>query len=159
MAEKTVSTEIYGLDFRLSGRELELLRFSEQIISPVALCETDAERLRLELAKAQLWEWNQFAEMRRKAQRRYSRYFRSWLLMAAAAVAAHTGYPSYWLSVLAASASCALWWRATFTENRATRAAQDEKENFFPDWSYLRRRFDENPMAAVVGPCPPRNVG
>jgi len=159
MSERTLITEIYSLDLRLSGCELELLRFGKQVIPAISLSQADAEELRLELAKAQLWEWNQFAEIKQKADKRYSRYFRSWLLMAGAAVAARTGYPSCWLALLAASASFLLWWWANLRENQGTRAAQEERENYLPDWTYLRRRFDEDPMVAVSGPYPPRGVG
>ena len=159
MSGKTVSTEIFGFDLRLEGCELELLSFGERIIPSITLTHAEAEKLSLELAKVQLWEWNQLAEVRRKAEKRYARYFRSWLVMALAVVAAHTGYPSYWLSLLAATASCVMWRWTRFQEDRGTRSAQEERSNFFPDWTYIRRRFDESPMMAVAGPYPPRGVG
>jgi hypothetical protein len=159
MSGRTVSTEIHGFDLRLEGCELSFLRSGEKIIPSIMLGEAQAERLRLELAKAELWEWNQFADVRRKAEKRYGRYFRSWLLMALAAVAARGGYPSYWVSILTALMSCSVWRWARFREDQGTRVAQDERENFFPDWTYFRRRFDESPMTAVVGPYPPRGVG
>jgi hypothetical protein len=159
MPERALGTEIYGLDLRLSGCELELLRFGERVIPAITLRQAEADRLGLELAMAHLWEWNQFVEIKRRAERRYTRYFRSWILMALAAVAAHTGYPGYWLSLLIALASCVLWRWTKFREDQGIRAAQEERDNFFPDWTYLRRRFDEDPMVAVGGPYPPPGIG
>jgi hypothetical protein len=154
-----ISTEIHGLDLCLQKSDLNLLRLGENIIPPITLGEAEAERLRLELAKVRLWEWNQFAEARWKAEKRYARYFRSWLVMGLAALAAHTGYPSYWVALLIALISAIMWRWARFQEDQGTRAAQEERGTFFPDWTYFRRRFDEAPMVAVAGPDPPRGVG
>lgn len=54
----TVSTEIYGFDLQLEGCHLKFLRYGNAIVPPITLGEVEAEKLRLELAKAQLWEWN-----------------------------------------------------------------------------------------------------
>jgi hypothetical protein len=154
-----ISTEIYGLNLCLQGADLKILKLGENIIPPIALGQHEAETLRLELAKVQLWEWNQFADVKRKAERRHVRYFRSWLVMALSALAAHGGFPSYWLALLVALISAGMWHWAKLREDRGTRAAQEERATFFPDWTYFRRRFDESPMIAVAGPFPPPGVG
>jgi hypothetical protein len=158
-SERAISTEIHGLDLCLQGCELKLVRLGENVIAPIALDQAEAERLRLELAKVQLWEWNQFAEVRRKAEKRYARYFRSWLVMGLAVLSAYSAYPRYWMALLIALISALMWRWVRFREDQGTRAAQEERGTFFPDWTYFRRRFDESPMVAVVGPYPPRGVG
>ncbi len=63
------------------------------MIVPVSLSPEEVDRLRLEMAKAQLWEWNQLEEVKSRAVMRYRRYLGSWLVMCLAAFSAYVSYP------------------------------------------------------------------
>jgi hypothetical protein len=89
-----VRTEVRGLELRLDGLDLALSADGSDLIAPIPLNAEAAERLRLEMAKAQLWEWNQIEELRSRAELRYRRYLGSWLVMCLAAFSAYLGYPS-----------------------------------------------------------------
>ena len=90
-----VRTEVRGLDLSLSGSTLALTADGRPVISLIVLDSADAERLRLEMAKTQLPEWNQLEELKARAERRYRSYLGSWLVLCFAAFAAYIGYPSY----------------------------------------------------------------
>lgn len=136
-------TEIRGLELRLDGLDLVLSADGSDLIAPIPLNAAEAERLRIEMAKAQLWEWNQFEELRSRAELRYRRYLGSWLVMCLAAFSAYLGYPSYVLCVVFALLSIFLWWRAGFAEQQAERDAKAERNKFRPDWDYFRQRMEE----------------
>jgi hypothetical protein len=138
-----VRTEIHGLELRLDGVSLVLTSDGEDVIAPLAITSEEADRLRLELAKAQLTEWNQFEELKSRAELRYRRYLGSWLTMCLAAFSAYLGYPSYVLCVFFAALSIFLWWRAGFEENKAGQDAQAARNKFRRDWSYFRERLEE----------------
>ena len=97
MDNAAVRTEILGFQLALDGCQLMLSSAGNEFITPVSLSADDAERLRLEMAKAQLWEWNQLETAKRRAELRYRRYFGSWLVMCLAAFSAYLGYPSFYL--------------------------------------------------------------
>jgi len=90
-----IRTEIRGFDIQLEGSNLVLSSDGSDLIAPIRLSTEDAERLRLEMAKSQLWEWNRLEELRSRAVLRYRRYLASWLVMCVAAFSAYIGYPSY----------------------------------------------------------------
>ena len=69
-----IRTEVRGLDVCLDETTLLLSRSGEYLTAPIALTAADAERLAMEMAKAQLWEWNQIEELKRKAEKRYKNY-------------------------------------------------------------------------------------
>jgi hypothetical protein len=138
-----VRTEILGLQLALDGCQLVLSSDSSEFITPVSLSADDAERLRLEMAKAQLWEWNQLEAAKQRAELRYRRYFGSWLVMCLAAFSAYLGYPSFYLCLFFAALSIFLWWRAGYEEQQADRAAQSTRNEFQPNWNYLRSRLEE----------------
>jgi len=138
-----VRTEVRGLELRLDGLDLVLSADGSDLIASIPLSAADADRLRLEMAKAQLWEWNQLEEPRSRAELRYRRYLGSWLVMCLAAFSAYLGYPSYALCVVFALLSIFLWWRAGHEEQRAERDAKAERNKFRPDWDYLRQRMEE----------------
>ncbi|MGA2904574.1 MAG: hypothetical protein ABSD98_12125 [Candidatus Korobacteraceae bacterium] len=138
-----IRTEIRGLQLRLDGLELVLSADGSDLIAPTALNPTDRERLRIEMTKAQLPEWNQLEDLQSRAELRYRRYFGSWLVMCLAAFSAYLGYPSYYLCVVFALLAIFLWWRAGFEEQQAERDAQAERNKFRPDWDYLRQRMEE----------------
>ncbi len=139
-----IRTEVRGLELRLDGTELVLSADSGDLVAPIPLNADDAERLRLEMAKAQLWEWNQIEDLRSRAELRYRRYLGSWLVMCLAAFSAYLGYPSYALCVVFALLSIFLWWRAGSAEKQAEREAKAERNKFRPDWDYFRQRMEES---------------
>jgi hypothetical protein len=72
-----IRTEVYGLELHLSAARLVLAAGAESLTAPIVLGSDDAERLRLEMAKAQLWEWNQIEYLKTKAEKRYRHYLGS----------------------------------------------------------------------------------
>ncbi|MGB9253484.1 MAG: hypothetical protein WCC25_01490 [Candidatus Korobacteraceae bacterium] len=143
MDNAAVRTEILGFQLALDGCQLMLSSAGNEFITPVSLSAEDAERLRLEMAKAQLWEWNQLETAKRRAELRYRRYFGSWLVMCLAAFSAYLGYPSFYLCLFFAALSIFLWWRAGYEEQQADRTAQSTRNEFQPNWDYLRSRLEE----------------
>jgi hypothetical protein len=139
----TLRTEVRGFELRLDGAELILSADGGDVIAPIPLNVDAAERLRLEMAKAELWEWNQLEGLRARAELRYRRYLGSWLVMCLAAFSAYLGYPSYALCVVFALLSIFLWWRAGSAEQQAEREAKAERNKFRPDWDYFRQRMEE----------------
>jgi hypothetical protein len=150
-----IRTEVRGLDLCLDETTLLLSRSGEYLIAPIRLSPADAEQLAMEMAKAQLWEWNQIDELRRKAEKRYKNYLGSWLVMCVAAFSAYVGFPGYYLPVFLLLLSILLWWRASFVERKDELAAREERKQFIPDWSYIRQRLDEVPGPdAEASPMP-----
>jgi hypothetical protein len=147
LADPTIYTEILGFQLDLDGCNLELLSQGGPLSSPIALAPEDAERLRLEMAKAQLWEWNQFESQRARAELRYRRYFGSWLVMCVAAFSAYVGYPDFYLPIFFLLISVFLWWRTGHEEQRAEREAQAQRNSFRPEWEYVRHRLEEDARA------------
>jgi hypothetical protein len=143
----TVRSEILGFQLEIVGSNLELSSQGGRVISPVPLSSEDAERLRLEMAKAQLWEWNQFESQRARAELRYRRYLGSWLVMCLAAFSAYIGYPDFYLPIFFLLISVFLWWRAGYEEQRAEREAQTRRNDFRPEWEYIRQRLEEDASA------------
>ena len=143
----TLRTEVRGLELRLDGLDLALSADGSDLTAPIPLNAEAADRLRIEMAKAQLWEWNQLEERRSRAELRYRRYLGSWLVMCVAAFSAYLGYPSYALCVVFALLSIFLWWRAGFVEQQAERDAKAERNKFRPDWDYFRQRLEETEVA------------
>jgi len=138
-----VRTEVHGLDLRLDGVQLSVATGEHDLIAPVLMGADDADRLRLEMAKAQLWEWNQFDQAKLRAELRYRRYLGSWLVMCLAAFSVYVGFPDYYLPIFFALVSLFLWWRAGYEEQRAEREAQNERNAFRPEWDYIRQRLEE----------------
>jgi len=74
-----VRTEVRGLELRLDGLDLALSADGSDLTAPIPLNAEAADRLRIEMAKAQLWEWNQidhfeeygFSEEARNAMYRF----------------------------------------------------------------------------------------
>jgi len=143
-----IRTEVRGLDLRLDGTDLSLTQSLDNLIAPIALSAEQTDRLRIEMAKAQLWEWNQLEELKSRAELRYRRYLGSWLVMCLAAFSAYLGYPSYYLCLCFALLSIFLWWRAGFMEQQSDREAQSERNKFRADWNYLRQRLEETEVNA-----------
>jgi hypothetical protein len=143
MSSSTIRTEIQGLNISLEGTLLSISSAGDDLLAPIALDADDADRLRIEMVKAQLWEWNQLEEVRSRAELRYRRYLGAWLVMCLAAFSAYLGYPSFYLCLFFAALSIFLWWRAGFAEQQADREAQAERNKFQTDWSYLRSRLEE----------------
>jgi len=140
----TIRTEILGLDLSLDDdASLAIVLSGEQAIAPVPLSPDDAERLRLEMSKAQLWEWNQLEGVKARAELRYRRYFGSWLVLCLAAFSAYVGYPGYIMPMVFILLSIFLWWRAGYEEQRAEREAQAQRNEFRADWKYIRERLEE----------------
>ena len=140
----TLRSEVYGLDVCLGSSVLALTREGEPVIAPIVLSSSDAERLRIEMAKAQLWEWNRIEELKARAERRYKHYLGSWLVLCLAAFSAYLGYPGYYLPLVLSGLSIFIWWRAGYLEQKADRAAQVERSRFTPDWSYFEQRAEES---------------
>ena len=143
MDNESIATEIHGLELTLDGEELLLSSNGSRLISPCSLSAEDADRLRMELAKAQLWERNRMDELRGRAELRYRRCLGSWLVMCLAAFSAYVGYPGYVLPVFFLLLSGLLWWRAGYEEQRAEREPQAQRSAFRPEWEYIRERLEE----------------
>jgi len=139
-----VQTEILELQLALDGDRLVLSSANRPLIAPVPLSPDDADRLRREMAKAQLWEWNQLQQLKSRAELRYRRYLGSWLVLCVAAFSAYVGYPGYVLPIVFSLLSVFLWWRAGYEEQRAEREAQAQRNTFQPDWEYIRQRLEED---------------
>lgn len=138
-----VRTEVRGLEVRLEGQQLVLSQDGNDLIAPIPLNPAQADRLRIEMLKAQLPEWNQLEAAKQRAELRYRRYLGSWLVMCLAAFSAYLGYPSYYLCLFFAGLAIFLWWRAGYEEQQADRAAQSKRNEFQPDWDYLRARLED----------------
>ena len=156
MSEKgsVIRTEVHGLDLRMDQTALLLSRSGEYLTAPIALSPADAERLAMEMAKAQLWEWNQIDELKRKSEKRSKNYLASWLVMCLAAFSAYVGFPGYYLPAFLLLISILLWWRASFVERQDEQAAREARAQFIPDWSYIRQRLEE-PNTIVIGNSSP----
>jgi len=141
-----IRTEVYGLELYLADSQLVLASDGQDVTAPTPLSSDDAERLRMEMAKAQLWEWNLLQELQSQAEKRYRHYLGSWLVLCLAAFSAYVGYPSYYLPVFLSALSIFIWWRAGYEEQKADRAAQAERSRFTPDWRYFQQRADELSM-------------
>ncbi len=139
-----IRTEVRGFEIQLEGSNLVLSSDGNDLIAPIRLTTEEAERLRLEMTKAQLWEWNQLEELKARAVLRYRRYLASWLVLCLAAFSAYIGYPSYYLCVFLCLLAIFLWWRAAYVERQADREAAAERRAFVPDWNYLRQRLEES---------------
>ncbi len=143
MDNESIATEIHGLELTLDGQELLLSSNGSRLISPCPLSAEDVDRLRVEFAKAQLWEWNRLEELKSRSELRYRRYLGSWLVMCLAAFSAYVGYPGYVLPVFFLLLSGLLWWRAGYEEQRTEREAQSQRAAFRPEWEYIRERLEE----------------
>jgi hypothetical protein len=144
MSSTTIRTEIRGLDLTLDEISLSISRGGEDVVAPITLGPQEVERLRLEMAKSLLPEWNQLEEMKAQARMRYRRYLGAWLVMCAAAFSAYVSYPEYFLCVFLLVLSIFLWWRAGYMERQAEREAQSTRNAFRPEWSYLQERLQES---------------
>jgi len=147
MAESAIAirTEVYGLDVCLGSSVLALTREGEPVIAPIVLSSADAEKLRLEMAKTQLWEWNLLEELKARSERRYKHYLGSWLVLCLAAFSAYIGYPGYYLPLFLTLLSIFVWWRSGYEERKADRATREERKRFVADWSYFQQRAEEAP--------------
>jgi len=145
MSEGTIGirTEVYGLELRLDVAQVVLASGDTSLTAPIVLSKDDAERLRIEMAKAQLWEWNQLEEAKAKAEKRYRHCLGSWLVLCLAAFSAYVGYPNYYLPLFLTALSIFIWWRGGYLEQKADRAAQAERSRFVADWSYFQQRTEE----------------
>ena len=144
MSSTTIRTEIRGLDLSLDEISLSISSSGQDLVAPIALSPEEVDRLRLEMAKAHLPEWNQLEEMKTQATTPYRRYLGSWLVMCAAAFSAYVSYPSYYLCVFLLLLSIFLWWRAGYMEQQAEREAQSTRNAFRADWTYLQERLLES---------------
>ena len=149
MSSITIRTEVRGLDLTLDGVFLSLTCDGEDVTPPIVLSNEETDRLRLEMSKGMLWEWNQFEELKTQAVMRYRRYLAAWLVMLLAAFSAFIGYPDYYICVALSLLSMFLWWRAAYMERKSEQEAQDLRRNFRPEWNYLRERLLEQEIGAV----------
>ena len=127
----------------LDEDSLSIANAGEPILDATPLQAADAERLRIEMAKAQLWEWNQFAQQKARAELRYRRYLGSWLVMCLAAFSVYVGFPDFYLPIFFSLISIFLWWRAGHEEQRAEREAQAQRNDFRAEWEYITQRLEE----------------
>jgi hypothetical protein len=140
----TIRTEVRGLDLSLDEISLSISSSGQDLVAPITLSPEEVERLRLEMAKAMLPEWNQLEEMKSLATSRNRRYLGSWLVMCAAAFSAYVSYPEYFLCLFLLLLSIFLWWRAGYMERQAEREAQTRRNAFRAEWSYLQERVQES---------------
>ncbi len=146
MSDATIAirTEVYGLELQLVGSQLVLSSGGKSLTAPIVLSSDDAGRLRLEMAKAQLWEWNQLEQLKSKAEKRYRAHLGSWLVLCLAAFSAYIGYPSYYPPVFLSALSIFIWWKAGSDEQNADKAARAERNRFIPEWRYFQQRAEES---------------
>jgi hypothetical protein len=145
MSDTTIAirTEVYGLELHLSAAQLAVMSRGEPLTSPIVLRAEDAERLRLQMAKAQLLEWNHIESLKANAEGRRRRYLASWLVLCLGAFSAYIGYPSYYVPLFLTALSIFLWWRAGYEEQRQEKDAQAQRNQFVADWSYFQQRAEE----------------
>ncbi len=143
MPTTTIRTEVRGLDLSLEEDFLVLSHSGEDVIAAVPLNPETADRLRLEMAKALLPEWNQLEESKKRAAGRYRHYLASWLAMCIAAFTAYVSYPQYVLCLLLSLFSLFLWWRTGYLEKKSEREARAQRNAFRADWFYLQGRLQE----------------
>jgi hypothetical protein len=139
-----IRTEVYGLELQLADSQLLLTAGGTSLTAPIVLSNNDADRLHMEFAKAQLWEWNQLESLKAKADKRYRNYLGSWLVLCLAAFSAYIGYPSYYPPLLLCALSIFVWWRAGYEEQKTENAARAERNRFVPEWSYFQHRSEES---------------
>lgn len=144
MENFAVGTEIFGLQLALEGQQLVLSSGGNQLMASASLSPADADRLGIEMAKARMAEWNQLEQLKARAELRYRRYLGSWIVMCLAAFSAYLGYPGYVLPIVFSLLSIFLWWRAAYEEQRAEREAQAQRNEFQPNWEYIRQRLEED---------------
>ncbi|HEY1732499.1 MAG TPA: hypothetical protein VGG15_12155 [Terriglobales bacterium] len=144
MSSSTIHTEIRGLDLTLDEISLSVVHSGQDLIVPVSLSPEEVDRFRLEMAKAQLWEWNQLEQAKSHAVMRYRRYLGSWLVMCLAAFSAYISYPEYVICLFLSLLSIFLWWRAAYMERKAESEAQTLRNSYRPDWNYLQERQQES---------------
>ncbi len=139
-----IRTEVYGLEVHLNAAaQLVVASDGKSLTAPIVLSSDDAERLRIEMAKAQLSEWNRIEYLKISAEKRRRRYLASWLVLCLGAFTAYIGYPSYYVPLFLTALSVFLWWRAGYEEQKYDKEAQAERNRFVPDWSYFQRRAEE----------------
>lgn len=141
--DTSLRTEIRGFELRQEDLALTLSAEGGAVIAQLALSPADAERLAIEMAKAQLWEWNQFEQLKSRAELRYRRYLGSWLVMCLAAFGVYVGFPDFYLPIFFSLISLFLWWRAGHEEQRAEREAQAQRNAFRAEWEYISQRLEE----------------
>jgi hypothetical protein len=146
MSETTIAirTEVYGLELQVADSQLVLTAGGKNLTAPIVLDNDDGGRLRIEMAKAQLWEWNQLEQLKSKAEKRYRNYLGSWLVLCLAAFSAYIGYPGYYLPLFLTALSIFIWWRAGYEEQKTENAARAERNRFVPEWSYFEQRAEES---------------
>jgi hypothetical protein len=139
-----IRTEVHGLEVQLADATLLLAAGGASLMAPIVLNTDDAERLRMELAKAQLWEWNQLEALKTKMEKRYRYHLGSWLVLCLAAFSAYIGYPGYYLPLFLSALSIFIWWTAGHEEQKTDKAARAERNNYIPQWSYFQQRAEES---------------
>jgi hypothetical protein len=144
MARSTIRTEVRELELTLDGVFLTLTRSGEDVILPMVLSDDEAERLRLDMAKALLPEWNQLEDAKTRATVRNRRYLGSWLVMCLAAFSAYVSYPQYFLCIALSALSIFLWWRAGYMEQKEDGEAARQRKEYRPSWKYLQERTQES---------------
>ena len=144
MSASTIRSEVRGLDVILDESSLGIAQAGEFLAGPVTLAPDEADRLRLEMAKAQLWEWNQLEELKARAELRHRRSLAAWLVMCLAAFSVYVGYPDFYLPTFLALTSLFLWWRAGHLDQRAEQEARDERSRFQANWDYIQQRLEES---------------
>jgi hypothetical protein len=144
MPSTTIRTEVRGLDLTLDGVFLTVSRSGQDIVPPVALSDEEQERLRLEMSKALLPEWNHLEQLKTRATARNRRYLGSWIVMCLAAFSAFVSYPQYFLPLVLSAMSIFLWWRAGHEDQKAEREAKSARNAYRPDWLYLQERLQEH---------------
>jgi cytochrome c-type biogenesis protein CcmH/NrfG len=149
MSSTTIRTEIRGLDFSLDEISLSISSAGKDLVAPITLSPEEMDRLRLEVAKSVLPEWNQLEEVKVQATARYRRYLGSWLVMCAAAFSAYVSYPGYYLCVFLLLLSIFLWWRAGYMERQAEHEAQTTRNAFRPEWNYFQERLQESDKRTI----------
>ena len=148
-AAVVIHTEVYGLELQLADSQLVLVSGGKSLTAPIVLGSEDADRLRMEMAKAHLPEWNEIESMKASVERRRRSYLGSWLVLCLAAFSAYIGYPSYAVPLFLSALSIFLWWRAGYQERQSEKQALAERNRFVPDWSYYQKRSEESTASGV----------
>jgi Flp pilus assembly protein TadB len=143
-----IGTEVSGLELSLAASMLALSQSGRPVVPLLALAPEDADRLRMEMTKAQWWEWNRIEQLRSRAEKRSRQYLASWLVLCLAAFSAYVGYPGYILPIVLTLISVFLWWRTDLLDRQAEQVAQQQRSAFVHDWSYLNERLEAPEMTS-----------
>ena len=152
----SVRTEVRGLEIQIEGSNLVLSADGSDLVPPIRLTTEDAERLRIEMAKAQLWEWNQLEELRSRAVLRYRRYLASVAGTVRGCVQCLYRISQLLPQCFSVPAVDLPLVESGLRQGQAERDAAAERRAFVPEWNYVRQRMEESETTPPASEGPSR---